>query len=247
MVVMSKKRFFLLMLSFFIQSFASRGENGKLEQIQLFDFNFAHNGSVENLRNVTFETERLFLIPQAPKDHPELAELLLDYEVTKYLNVRDTKYETKEEALDALQKWGDKNNWVIKLKDGTYVGSLGFNIFPYFQFYSACNSIDLSGYKVVDIGYFIGKRFWKHGFAKEACTFLSLKFFQCFDVKVLSVNIHEENTNSIKLAKVVLEFVEKNCDMKVKRGESKFFIEDGREKYPTVCLWVEKVDEGKIG
>ena len=75
-----------------------------------------------------------------------------------------------------------------------------------------------------------------------------MKLFQCFDIKLLRVNIHEENINSINLAKVILDFVENNCGMKVKRSESKFFIEDGGEKYPIVCLWIEKVGDpqGKI-
>ena len=248
MIVMLQKKIVLLTLFIFISSFQARGENKEKTQEQLCNFNFAQNSSIGILSKAKFETDRLFLIPQTKEDHPELAELLLDYEVTKYLDVHDTKYGTREEVLEVLQKWGNSNNWVIRLKDNTCIGNVGFNIFPYSQFYSDYNNTNLSGYKAADIGYFLGKKFWKQGLVREACTFLALKLFQCFDIKLLSVNIHEENIKSINLAKVILDFVENNCGMKVKRSERKFFIEDGGEKYPTVCLWIEKVGDpqGKI-
>lgn len=103
------KKIILLTLFIFISSFQTREENKDKTQEQLCNFNFAQNSSIGILSKAKFETDRLFLFPQTKEDHPELAELLLDYEVTKYLDVRNTKYGTREEVLEVLQKWGDSN------------------------------------------------------------------------------------------------------------------------------------------
>ena len=232
---MFQKRLLLSCLLIFLPIHFSKGEE--------LNFNFTQS-KVDALSKMEFKTKRLLLMPQTPKDYSELAELWLDYDVTKYMNIVDTKYETKEEALESLRQYGNKNVWVVMLQDNTCIGNFCFRVFPYSSFYgySAYNISDFTDYKAVDIGYFIGKKFWKQGFAREVGCFLALKIFQCVDLKVLSITIHEKNINSIRLAKTILDFVEKNCGKKVSKKERKFYIEDkDQKKYPTICFWIEKI------
>ena len=228
---MRHERLILLGLLTFLFSFTSKVESQKSQ-----DNVFYRAGSIEEviLSKEIFKTDRLLLIPQTSKDYTELAELLLDHDVTRYIEITDCQYKTKEAALEDLQKWGNSGNWVIKLKDDTVIGSISFNLYP--LYYSIKNFRE---YKTVDIGYFLGKKFWKQGFAREACTFLALKLFQCVDIKGLSITVHQENKNSINLAKVILDFVEKNCGMKVERKVNKYIYSE----CPLCCFWIKKVEE----
>lgn len=225
---MLQKRLILLGLLIFIFSYTSK------QKQDLFDnFSCTTSKTIDILSQEEFETDRLFLKPKTSQDNPILAEFLLDEEVTKYVSsVPNMRFKTKEEALDVLQKSWDEHSWVIKLKDNTIIGCFSFEIS------GIENNTD---YKNVDIGYFIGKKFWKQGFAREACTLLALKLFQCSDVKVLNICVYEENTNSIKLVKTILDFIKTRCDEKVVQSERKFFSEYKDKKYSIYRFGIEKV------
>ena len=81
-------------------------------------------------------TERLILTPINDEDIDILADYLLDYDVTKYLEFSTTiSYKTKEEAINFFKKSSESGNaieYTIKLKDtkpipGTFIGSNGIS------------------------------------------------------------------------------------------------------------------------
>ena len=191
------------------------------------DFNFSNNFSVYNLGKVKFETERLFLVPTTDDDYEELAELLLDHEVTKYLDNKELKFNDKVEALKFVQKMYEDNfSWTIKTKDKKSIGQLNFGVHD----------------GIVTVGYFLGKQFWKQGFAREACIFLCDKIFRCFDVRFLQVAIREENVNSIKLAKVIFDHFKKLYGEQVKVWKFKDLVMNEGLKYTIIYYNCKKLN-----
>ncbi|MDR2402025.1 MAG: GNAT family N-acetyltransferase [Cytophagales bacterium] len=211
------RRFFIFTIFFFTS----------VHGYGVVNFNFEKTFSFHSLVKSQFETGRLFLIPGTKEDHCELAELLLDHEVTKYMGVPNLNFKTRAEALKFLQEQNMVNFfvWTIKMKDKTSIGQIGV-------------SIDQNN--CVDIGYWLGKKFWKQGFAREACIFLCDKIFECFDVRFLRVFIREDNFSSIKLARIIFSHIEKNYGEGVEMWEYKYWIEDKNVRYLFLSLCCKK-------
>ena len=113
------------------------------------------------------ETERLLLRPPERRDIPALVPLANDYDVAKNLSTLPHPYTVThgEEFVARVEQQrasGTDFNFAITRKsDKTYMGGCGLHLKEgKFEF-----------------GYWLGKPFWKHGFATEAATGLLLFAF----------------------------------------------------------------------
>lgn len=147
-------------------------------------------------------TERLILTPINDEDIDILADYLLDYDVTKYLEFSTTiSYKTKEEAINFFKKSSESGNaieYTIKLKDTKLpIGTVSAML------YSDYNNL-------AELGYWLGKDFQGQGYASEACCSFSNKVFNSADVNSLYIACSVVNQHSANLAKKIMDYVEEN-------------------------------------
>ena len=168
----------------------------------------------KDLLGQSFETDRLVLRPQTEADLQALASYLLDKDVTKFLNVTTAEkgFETKEEALQFLE--GEKNSQITSCVNLTII--LKSNRLPIGQL-----SAMFFGDKIASFGYWLGKDFWNHGYASEACFAVCDKVFNADDVRIASIYCFAENKPSYKLACKILDYLENNnkASFKLNREE----------------------------
>lgn len=99
------------------------------------------------------ETERLILRPPTLADAGPIAALLDDFDVVRWLSRVPWPYR-EEDARYFLTEVAPKEHvWAIEPRGGEFVGVIGF-------------SPGADG--ALDIGYWIGRRFWGQGYATEA-------------------------------------------------------------------------------
>lgn len=105
------------------------------------------------------ETERLLLRPQATDDIPRIVPLLNDFDVVKNLSNVPFPY-TEEDAKAFFARsaedraMGQSYSFAVTLRaDGALIGGCGLR---------------LKDDGVFEIGYWLGRPFWGHGYASEA-------------------------------------------------------------------------------
>ena len=105
------------------------------------------------------ETERLLLRKYTPDDFSMLYEILSDPETMQHYPAPFDKRKTRNWItwnLDNYEKYGF-GLWAVILKEtGEFIGDCGITL----------QNID--GEILPEIGYHIHKKYWRHGFAKEA-------------------------------------------------------------------------------
>jgi len=127
------------------------------------------------MSRIILETERLLLRPPERSDVPVFAPLIGDFDVAKNLSTVPHPYavahgEEFVARVEQQRSTGTDFNFAITRKsDKAYMGGCGLHLKEgKFEF-----------------GYWLGKPFWKHGFATEAATRLLLFAF------------HELNADSV--------------------------------------------------
>lgn len=178
------------------------------------------NYKFTDLSKTQFETERLLITPTTDEDLDKLAPYLLNKDVTKFLDPDPSiknGFKNKEEALKFLKSKGSPEvtkaiEFTIKLKDSKGpIGKLDLMLFGDFILYP---------------GYWLGKEFQGKGYMSEACLEICNKAFNASDIKMLYIACDFENQNSIKLAKKIFDYIEKNnTTMNLSRSEEENMFE----------------------
>ena len=133
------------------------------------------------------ETTRLIIREYTQADFDALYEILSDAETMKYY--------PKPYDKNGVQRWIDwcidsyeKNGfglWVLELKEnGTFIGDCGISL----------QNID--GEILPEIGYHINKKYWRQGYAKEACSAVKEWFFCNTEYDSVYSYMNQENVAS---------------------------------------------------
>ena len=116
---------------------------------------------------IRIETQRLIIRDHILEDLPSYHRLMSDQESMFFLpDLFSTSLEesrrTLDIAIDETNMDDDRARyfWGIFLKDKTYLGEIGYTV----------SSVDDLGNKNVQLGYFIQKDHWNHGYVSEAVT-----------------------------------------------------------------------------
>ena len=104
--------------------------------------------------NEMLETERLLLRPVSADDLPHIAALMADYDVVKNLSTAPHPYTLADaEAFFARPRESEAHDFaIIRKSDGELIGKIGMRAKD----------------GVFEMGYWIGKPRWGHGFATES-------------------------------------------------------------------------------
>lgn len=172
----------------------------------------------------TMETERLILKKATEDDYKILGELLMDPEVTKYLNPDICKpFETTNEAICFLKnsknKFDNFSKFAVSLKDsGTCIGYVDF-------FFSKKDDEEIGG-----VGVYFGREFWGKGFAKEALWCLIEKMFLNTDkISTLEYAMNVNNSASLLLfSRLYVIALKKNKDLNLEVLQDSFNKENIR-------------------
>jgi RimJ/RimL family protein N-acetyltransferase len=131
------------------------------------------------------ETERLILRPWNKEDAFALYEIAKEEEVARPCGW--IAHTSVLESLACIQTiYTSPLCFAITLKDGTIIGAIELK---------ETNRKDEK-----EIGYFIGKDFWGHGYMPEAVKFLSDYAFNDLHINVLKICYYEGNDRSKRVA-----------------------------------------------
>jgi [ribosomal protein S5]-alanine N-acetyltransferase len=105
----------------------------------------------------TFATLRLKATRLAREDLPDLVELHLDGEVSRFLGGVRTPAATATYLATNLRHWTDHGIglWTLRTHDGTFIGRAGLRY------------VDLEGVQELEVAYTFVRRAWGQGFATE--------------------------------------------------------------------------------
>jgi RimJ/RimL family protein N-acetyltransferase len=110
----------------------------------------------------TFATPRLKATRLAREDLPDLVELHLDSEVSRFLGGVRTPAATAAYLETGLRHWADHGIglWTIRAHDGTFLGRAGLRY------------VDLQGVREFEVAYTFVRRAWGQGLATEVAQAL---------------------------------------------------------------------------
>jgi [ribosomal protein S5]-alanine N-acetyltransferase len=134
--------------------------------------------------SVQLETERLLLRPPCASDISQLVPLLDDYEVSKNLSPVPHPY-TEEDASAFIVRvnydLAAKTDYVfaIQLRSGVFIGLCGVHPRREWEF-----------------GYWLGRPFWRQGFATEAASRVVTFAFEELDAEMLKAGWFHDNPAS---------------------------------------------------
>lgn len=105
----------------------------------------------------TFATPRLRASRLLDEDLPDLVELHLDNEVSRFLGGVRTPAATADYLAVNLRHWADHGLglWVLRTNDGTFMGRAGLRY------------VDLEGVRELEIAYTLVRSAWGRGLASE--------------------------------------------------------------------------------
>ncbi|MFE4039071.1 MULTISPECIES: GNAT family N-acetyltransferase [Priestia] len=136
---------------------------------------------------------RVYLSPLQKKDASKVFEYWSDEEVTRYMNIEPfaTLYQAESmiALLQSLTKEGKATRYAIRLKTSDeIIGTCGLNRIDYVK-------------KQAEIGYDLGRPFWKKGLMTEALCLLLEKAFEEFRIQEIEAKVDPNNKDSITLLK----------------------------------------------
>jgi ribosomal-protein-alanine N-acetyltransferase len=105
----------------------------------------------------TFATPRLKATKLAREDLPDLVELHLDSEVSRYLGGVRTPAVTADYLETGLRHWTDHGIglWTLRADDGAFMGRAGLR------------HVDLEGVRELEVAYTFVRSAWRQGLATE--------------------------------------------------------------------------------
>lgn len=151
----------------------------------------------DDLSESALYTDRLIIEKTCEADIPELAKLLMDKEVTRYLNAKKIKpFKGLDNAISYVKQSLKSNTikFTVRIKeDSTVIGNIGFYVNP--------------KEKQIYLGYYFGKEYQGKGYAFESVSTLTKKIIDSIDFGCLTILYKTKNIPSEKLAKKVVNFI----------------------------------------
>ena len=143
-------------------------------------------------KKIIMETPRLIIREYVQEDFDGLCDIICDAETMKYY---PRPYD--ENGVTRWLNWCIKSYadngfglWALELKEtGEFIGDCGISL----------QNID--GEILHEIGYHINKRFWRRGYAKEACAAVKEWFFENTDCDRVYSYMNKENVASYSTAR----------------------------------------------
>lgn len=136
------------------------------------------------------KTDRCIIREMTTDDLSELYALYSDPEITKYTEPLFPEYEDEFEYtinyINNVYSYFGFGTWIIiDKKTNRIVGRAGFNYRP--------------GFELPELGFVIGKRYWRQGYAYEVCQALIDYGYKELEFKKIQALVHPDNTASIGL------------------------------------------------
>ena len=137
------------------------------------------------------ETERLIIREYTSGDFDALYEILSDAETMKYYPKPYDENGVRRWinwCIDSYRQYGF-GLWALELKEtGTFIGDCGISM----------QNID--GEMLPEIGYHVHKKYWRQGYAKEACAAVKDWFFKNTEHDSVYSYMNKENVASYATA-----------------------------------------------
>ena len=144
------------------------------------------------------ETDRCIIRETTVEDVDGFYELYKDKEITEYM---ENLFEDREEEIEYTKSY-IKNVYefygfgmwtVVEKESGKIIGRAGVSY--------------REGYELPELGFMIGKAYWRRGFAYEVCTAIFKYMYENYDMEEIQIFIEQKNTPSISLAKKLGAFL----------------------------------------
>ena len=150
------------------------------------------------------ETDRLIIREMCPSDLDGLYEMYEDPDVTRYT---EGLFQDKEKELQYIHDYINNvysyygfGTWMLVHKNGgELIGRAGFNYRP--------------GYEDVELGFVIGKKYWRNGFAYEACKKLLEIGKSVYELENVQALVMEDNEASVCLLKKLGFFYQEDIEL----------------------------------
>lgn len=138
------------------------------------------------------ETDRCLVRETTVKDVDAFYELYADKEITEYMEPlfedRDEEMEYAKSYIKNVYEFYGFGMWTVVEKNlGKVIGRAGVSY--------------REGYELPELGFMIGKAFWRCGYAYEVCYAIANYMYENYDMEELLIFIEPQNTPSISLAK----------------------------------------------
>ena len=138
------------------------------------------------------ETERCLVRETTVEDVDDFYELYKDKEITKYMEDlfedRDEEIEYTKSYIKNVYEFYGFGMWtVLEKASGEIIGRAGVSY--------------REGYELPELGFMIGKAYWRQGYAFEVCKAIANYMHENYEMDQIQIFIEPENTPSILLAK----------------------------------------------
>ena len=154
------------------------------------------------------ETERCLVRETTVEDVDAFYELYKDKEITEYMENlfedRDEEIEYTKSYIKNIYEFYGFGMWTILEKtSGKIIGRAGVRY--------------REGYELPELGFMIGKAYWRQGYAYEVCKAIANYMHENYEMEQIQIFIEPENTPSILLAKKLGAYLHKekcmgSCD-----------------------------------
>lgn len=146
------------------------------------------------------ETDRCLIRETTVEDVDAFYELYKDKEITEYMEPlfedRDEEIEYTKSYIKNVYEFYGFGMWtVVEKASGKIIGRAGVSY--------------REGYELPELGFMIGKAYWRQGFAYEVCSAISNYMYENYDMEEIQIFIEPKNTPSIFLAKKLGAFLYK--------------------------------------
>lgn len=138
------------------------------------------------------ETQRCLVRETTVDDVDSFYELYRDEEITKYMEDlfedRDEEIEYTKSYIKNVYEFYGFGMWtVLEKASGEIIGRAGVSY--------------REGYELPELGFMIGKAYWRQGYAFEVCKAIANYMHENYEMDKIQIFIEPENTPSILLAK----------------------------------------------
>ncbi|MBQ8039507.1 MAG: GNAT family N-acetyltransferase [Lachnospiraceae bacterium] len=138
------------------------------------------------------ETDRCLVRETTVEDVDTFYELYKDKEITEYMEPlfeeRDEEIEYTKSYIKNVYEFYGFGMWtVVEKTSGKIIGRAGVSY--------------REGYELPELGFMIGKAFWRRGYAYEVCRAIANYMYENYNMEEILIFIEPQNTPSILLAK----------------------------------------------
>ena len=154
------------------------------------------------------ETERCLVRETTVEDVDAFYDLYKDKEITEYMEDlfedRDEEIEYTKSYIKNVYEFYGFGMWtVLEKTSGKIIGRAGVSY--------------REGYELPELGFMIGKAYWRQGYAFEVCKAIANYMHENYEMDQIQIFIEPENTPSILLAKKLGAYLDKeqcmgSCD-----------------------------------